>query len=158
MSGKNIINNIAEINIVIAERGIHNNGDFIPVFTREYEAILSNDKMTDKTARILGILICNVDNNNRITTSIQEIAEELKCNNSTVYRALKTLEEMQIICRSGDRHGGKYELSTKLMNPRLAFYGNTRKLIKDKLPLLMRPDGKTPLLPEVCMIPDFDLP
>ena len=156
MSDKNVINNIAQINIVVADKGLYNNGDFIPVFTQEYEAILSNEKITDKTARILGILICNVDSNNRITTSIRDVAKELKCNESTVYRALKILERMQIICHSGNKHGRKYELSTKLMNPRLAFYGNTRRLVKEQLPLLMTPDGETPLLPNVCMIPAVD--
>lgn len=155
---KNIVNNIAQLNIIIREKGLYNNGDFIPVFTKEYEAILTNAPISDKTIRILGVLICNVDNNNRITSSAQEIAKKLNCNKSTVYRALNTLERMHIICHNGDKRGGKYELSTKLMNPRLAFYGNTRRLVKEQLPLILSSDGETPLLPDVCRIPalDFD--
>lgn len=150
------VTNIAEINIVLADRAVYHNGGFIPVFQKELESIVINKGLTDKTLRVLVLILCYVDENNRISISGDEMSRMLNCNRSTIYRALNVLVKMNVICKSKS-DSRVYVLRPQLLNPRLAFKGNTKRLLKENLPLLMAPDGETLLLPDAKFIeaPNF---
>ena len=151
--GKNINNNfgtqIAQIQIVTSRCSSYENGTFLTVFQRELAALVETKEMKLNDYRILLLMMANVDNNNCITISIKGITSILDCNISSVYRTLQKLERMRIICLKGstiDRDFRKYELSQRLINPRLAYFGNTLELRKHNLPYLTHSDGVTPLL------------
>ena len=143
--------NIAQLNIFVAERAMPwaHNGYYTLVFQRELDAIMRDKLMVDSQKIILMFLVAHVDNRNTIMIGVKEISDALGYSLVTVYRALDALIKMRLICRLGGRQGSrKYELTSKLLNPRLAFYGNSQKLIKSEVPTILCPDGKTPILPE----------
>ena len=148
--------NIAQVNILLdPTRSSYTNGMFIPVFQGALGEIAKLNLKGD-TLRVLLLILANIDEKNNICLSLKDIAEDLKCSLSSVYRAIRELETMQIICHKGDRHGKRYELSSKLVNPRLAYRGNTRYLRKESLPLLLTPDGQKPLL-DTFRFPELEL-
>lgn len=141
--------NIAQLNIYVSDRVLPhvNNGYYTLVFQEELDAIVRNEKVSGSTFRVLGFLIAHVDNKNFITVSSKELAGALHYSPPTIYRALDSLIKMQLICKAPGRGGNRYELTSKLLNPRLAYYGNSQKLIKAGAPIIMCPDGNTPLIP-----------
>jgi len=64
----------------------------------------------------------------------------------TVYRAINTLIAMQLICQKQSGHNSMFCLSDKIINPRIAFKGNTTRMNKYMIPPILSPDGKTPLI------------
>ena len=119
------------------------NGRFIPVFQDPLLAITCNKNVKPGTLRVLLYLISVVDDNNCISESVQSIANHLCISDDTVRRALTQLLQMQVICRKSDT-GDRldvYELTDKIMNPRLAYKGNTKLLNKAQLPNLLAPDS-----------------
>ena len=63
---------------------------------------------------------------------------------------------MHVICKKeGARNRSLYELSDKILNPRFAFKGNTRKLRKDDMPILLEPGTSAPLIPSLFDSLDF---
>lgn len=140
---------IAQIQIFTGPQKNYENGPFLAVFQLELAALAESSDLKLNDFRILLLMMANVDNNNCITISTKGIAAKLVCAISTVYRTLQKLENMKIICLKSDtidRDIRKYELSQRLINPRLAYHGNTKRLRKNRLPLLTKPDGVTPLL------------
>ena len=140
---------IAQIKIVTGRQSRYENGFFLAVFQRELAALVQDTELKLNDYRILLLMMAYVDNNNCITISIKEITTCLGCASSTVYRTLRKLQKMRVICLKSstiDRDIRKYELSQRLINPRLAYHGNTLELLKDNLPFLYRADGLTPLL------------
>lgn len=141
--------NIAQLNVFVSDHAAPymKNGYFTVVFQRELDAVVSNRNMSSSSFRVLGYLIAHVDNRNQITVTVKQIQKALKYSAPTIYRALDTLISMQLICRRGKGDGNRFELTSKLLNPRLAFYGNSQKLLKNNTPLILAPDGLTKLLP-----------
>ena len=140
---------IAQIQIVTGRQNKYENGYYMAVFQRELAALVQDTDLKLNDYRILLLMMAYVDNNNCITISVKEITACLGCVKSTVYRTLQKLERMRIIClRSStiDKDFRKYELSQRLINPRLAYYGNTQQLRKHNLPFILKADGVTPLL------------
>lgn len=153
-------------NIVINSPGLKNgyyNGRFIPVFQDALLAIVCNENVKPGTIRVMNYLMSVVDEKNCITESVQTIANHLHISDDTVRRALSQLIQMQVLCRKSDT-GDRcdvYALSDKLMNPRLAYKGNTRLLNKDFLPPLLSPmstaTNNVPLIvgDKILPSPDF---
>ena len=144
----NVTYNVAYINVqnitipneVAGHKG-YSNGHFLPVFQDAFCAIACNTQIKAGTIRILMYLLSIVDENNRIMGSTKTIAKHLGLSGDTVRRAISQLVSMQIICRISDTfHQNIYELTDKIINPRLAYKGNTRKLNKKSLPLLLSPE------------------
>lgn len=146
-----IINNLAQINIqnvVYADRSSYNNGHFIPVFQDAIRAIACNPFVKPGTLRVLDYILGTVDENNCFFQELADIASSIGCSEDTVERAIKQLVSMHVICKKeGARDRSLYELSDKILNPRLAFKGNTRKLRKDDMPVLLTPETVAPLIP-----------
>ena len=148
------VNNIAQLTIIYENQYSYNNGEFSVVFNKEFDAIACSKDITQTDLRVLIHMVTNMDRNNRITVTIDEVASSTHCSRSSIYRALNKLVNMQIICqKAGSSHEKLFELSSKLINPRLAFHGNSRKLKKHILPELLSPDGKTGLIPGTVLEP-----
>ena len=144
---------IAQINVFVSDEKLSwaqaVNGFYVLVFQSELDALIQNRDVTLSDLRVLFYLIAHVDNSNCITVTVKDISIELHLSHVSVYRALATLINMQLICERADRRNGrKYELTTKLVNPRLAFWGTSTKLNKNATPPILAPDGLTPLLPD----------
>lgn len=154
-----VINNMAQINIqhiVYSDRSSYNNGHFIPVFQDAIRAIACNRYVKPGTRRVLDYILGTVDENNCFYEELTDIANNLSCSEDTVERALKQLVAMHIICKKeGARDRSLYELSDKILNPRFAFKGNTRKLRKDDMPVLLDPGAAAPLIPSLFDTLDF---
>lgn len=143
------ITNIAQVNIVIGDgRMGYHNGPFIPVFQDALRALASIE-LTGVNSRVLLYILGSVDEKNCISVDVSDIAESLKCSRQSVYNSLRTLEKMQIICHRGSSHGKEYELESKIVNPRLAYKGNTRKINCSAVPLLLEPETLTPILGDI---------
>lgn len=143
---------IAQIQIITGHQSNYENGHFLAVFQLELAALAEGTDLKLTDYRILLMMMAYVDNYNCISISTKGIAARLGCAISTVYRTLQKLESMKIICLKSDtidRDIRKYELSQRLINPRLAYHGNTKHLRKNRLPLLTKPDGVTPLLEQI---------
>ena len=154
-----VITNLAQINIqkvVYADRSSYNNGHFIPVFQDAIRAIACNPDVKPGTRRVLDYILGTVDENNCFYEELADIANNLGCSEDTVERAIKQLVSMHIICKKeGARDRSLYELSDKILNPRFAFKGNTRKLRKDDMPILLEPGTSAPLIPSLFDSQDF---
>lgn len=148
-----------QIQIITCPTNTYNNGPFVAVFQVELGAVAMSKELKLNDHRVLELMISCVDNTNCIITSVDNISHQLDCAPQSVYRALRKLERMHILChhKTIDRGIHKYELNLSMINPRLAYHGNTRKLVKQCLPLITKGDGKTPLISgEVPgVIPDF---
>lgn len=151
--------NLAQINIqtiVYADSSSYNNGHFTPVFQDAILAIACNPDVKPGTRRVLEYILGTVDENNCFNEELTDIANHLGCSEDTVERAIKQLVSMHIICKKeGARDRSLYELSDKILNPRFAFKGNTRKLRKDAMPVLLAPGTEAPLIPSLFNNPDF---
>lgn len=149
----NTINNIAIVNLVIEDtiRGTHN-GNFIPVFQAELEAFAAERNVPPETYRIFLFLLARVDSNNTINTSIQDMMLVLKLSRSCIYRSLNVLVTMKIICQLKNSKNRRFSFDEKIINPRLAFRGDTRRIKKGVLPLLMRYNGSEKLIPNSLSI------
>lgn len=150
--------NISQVNIFVSAQrhSYQDNGYFTLVFQRELDAILRNRNLTQGDKIVLIFLVAHVDNRNYITVSTSEVADALGYSKVTVYRALKKLIKMNLICRHANQPNGKqYVLTTKLLNPRFAYYGSANKLLKNETPVIMNPDGATPLLPGAFSLLDI---
>ena len=148
-----------QIQIITCPTNNYNNGSFMAVFQVELGGLARSKELKLNDHRVLEFLVSCVDNYNCIVTSVDSISRELDCAPQSVYRALHKLEKMHILChhKTIDRGIHKYELNLSMINPRLAYHGNTRKLEKKILPLITKEDGITPLIPgEIAgVIPDF---
>lgn len=154
-----VFTNLAQINIqnvVYADRSSYNNGHFIPVFQDAIRAIACNSSVKPGTRRVLDYILGTVDENNCFYEELSDIASNLGCSEDTVERAIKQLVSMHVICKKeGARDRSLYELSDKILNPRFAFKGNTRKLRKDDMPILLDPGAEVPLIPSLFDNQDF---
>ena len=154
-----VITNLAQINIqnvVYADRSSYNNGHFIPVFQDAIRAIACNQSVKPGTRRVLDYILGTVDENNCFYEELVDIANNLGCSEDTVERAIKQLISMHVICKKeGARDRSLYELSDKILNPRIAFKGNTRKLRKNDMPILLAPGTSAPLIPSIFDDVDF---
>lgn len=158
-TSNDVVINLAQINIqniVYADRSSYNNGHFIPVFQDAIRALACNQNVKPGTRRVLDYIIGTVDENNCFYEELGDIAKNLGCSDDTVERAIKQLVSMHIICKKeGARDRSLYELSDKILNPRFAYKGNTRKLRKDNMPILLDPKTSALLIPSVFDNPDF---
>lgn len=148
------ITNIALVNIgsfhIKGGRLGYNNGPFLPVFQKPLLALSKEEKVSGYILKVLIHILGSVDEKNRINITVAEIAKDIHCSKPTVYKALDTLEKMHIICHIEGRRGGKYELDSKIVNPRLACKGSTLDLDLSTLPLLLKPlENETPLIDDV---------
>ena len=155
----NVVVNLAQINfntVVVSNTFSYKNGAFIPVFQDAMRAFACNADVKPGTRRVLEYILGTVDENNCFSEELMDIADNLGCSVDTVERGLSQLIQMQIICKkAGARNRSRYELSDKILNPRMGFKGNTRKLSKNDLPLLLEPKEGTPLIPSFNTDPDF---
>ena len=148
-----------QIQIITCPTNSYNNGPFVAVFQVELGAVAESKELKLNDLRVLLFMMASVDSSNCIITSVEMISRRLDCATQSVYRALRKLEKMHILChqKTIDRGINKYELTLNMINPRLAYHGNTRKLMKQCLPLITKEDGKTPLISgEIkAVIPEF---
>lgn len=158
MTRTNISLQLTQVIVSVAKEATrgYDNGTFIPVFQDALGAIARDTKLTGMTLRVLCFLLSRVQPNNRIYINRTEIAEILCCDISSVSRAINTLIKMNIICSDGsDTTQHHYTMSPNIINPRLAYHGNTRKLKKNTLPVLLSSDGNHPLIQGAREIPEF---
>ena len=155
----NVVVNLAQINInnvVVSNTFSYKNGAFIPVFQDAIRAFACNQEVKPGTRRVLEYILGTVDENNCFSEEINDIADNVGCSVDTVERGLSQLIQMQIICKkAGARNRSRYVLSDKILNPRMGFKGNTKKLCKNELPLLLDPQNGNPLIPSFNTDPDF---
>ena len=157
---KDNIINIININLSeYKEPNRYNNGYFMAVFCDAMKAIACNRKMAASAKDVLYYLVASADQDNHINVNTTLIASEMKLDRSTVHKALKTLTKMRLLGR--DAKTNSYRLSPNLINivnPRFAYYGNTKRLNKMILPELLSQDGKTPLIPGTISTYSWDNP
>lgn len=153
------INYGTQIQIITCPTNNYNNGPFVAVFQLELGAVAESKELKLNDLRVLLYMMACVDSTNCIITSVDIMSQRLDCARQSVYRALRKLEKMHLLChhQTIDRGLHKYELSLSMINPRLAYHGNTRKLVKEVLPLITKEDGKTSLIGGQikAVIPDF---
>lgn len=141
-------NNITVINIgniIVSGRHGYNNGAFVPVFLDELYGISTNKNITDKAVRLLIFLIAKIEKDNLVDVRVNDIIAETDMSKSCAYRCLKQLIAMRLLCRgeSNTYHLPQYK---RLISPRIAYYGNTRKIHKEKVPELLDPKTLLPLV------------
>ncbi len=156
----NVVVNLAQINIsniVVSNTASYKNGSFLPVFQDAMRAIACNPHVKPGTRRVLEYLLGTVDEKNCFSENLTDIADHLSCSIDTVERAIAQLIDMHVVCKiAGARGRSTYELSDKILNPRVGFKGNTRELRKESLPELLTPQNRAPLIPSFFTEPDFD--
>ena len=131
--------------IIITGNDHYNNGDFIPIFLDELFWLAV--KLCDTTLRVLVYLLSQTDKNNQVTIDIEDMMECLAIKKTSAYKSISTLKTMQILCKAKESKK-KYKISLCVINPRLAYRGNTRKINKHLAPVILEPNGKFELIPK----------
>ncbi len=134
--------------IIVNNTSIYKNGDFIPVFLEELYWLAR--RLNPLTLKVLIYLLSKIDKHNQVNVDVAELKDSLGIGSTTAYEAIADLKKMRILCRAGETTK-KYKIKLFVINPSLAFHGNTRKINKKLAPKLMDPTGKEPLIPN-----DFD--
>lgn len=139
--------NITEIKVSGYER--YSNGEFIPIFVDVLKGLAKDCSIKPTTLRVLLFVLTIVDKNNYVHININEIAENMRLGKTSVYNAIGSLITMNILCDDTNHRSkvkGKFKLNIYVLNPRVGYRGNTRKINKNLAPAIMTGDGKTPLL------------
>lgn len=146
------INNIAIINaqsiyIEGPSPYTRDHGQYVLVFQEALKAVATNTEVLPGTLRVLLYVLAIVESDNCFAVEVRDIAANTGYSIDTVERALKQLIQMCIICKkAGTRERSIYELSNKMLNPRMGLRKDTRKIRMDDLPELRAPDAVTPLI------------
>lgn len=151
---KVIISQINITNIEVSGHQNYANGDFIPLFLDVLQAIALNVSVNPTTLRVFLYILTTVDRNNYVRIDAQEIVYLLNIGKTSVYKAINQLIAMNVLCQESNQElhkrfkkWRKFRLNLYVMNPRVGYRGNTRKINKHLAPAVMQPDGLTPLLP-----------
>ena len=150
---KVIISKFSITSIEVSGHEHYANGDFIPLFVDVLQAIALDVSMSPTTLRVLLYILTIVDRNNYVNIDTQAIAYLLQIGKTSVYKAINQLVAMNVLCQDDTQEPylrakkrGKFKLNLYVMNPRVGYRGNTRKINKNLAPSIMHPDGITPLL------------
>ena len=127
----------------------YNNGRFIPSFRDAHLALAKSSDLAASDFKVIHYILSIVDENNAFRFDPQEAANLLSLDVKTVKRSIKKLAAMQFICIDKNNKR-RYLLGEYLLNPRVGFVGNTRKINKENLPNLISRDG-TPMIPEAII-------
>lgn len=151
------ITNIVNILVLTDEKRIYENGEFIPVFQKPLRALVCRRDVSAEVIRVFGYILTLVDSHNLVHFRVSDMVADLGLSKSMVYKAIHTLEEMNIIClvnNSVEKRvsiSGDFVARNKMINPRMAYRGNTKHLSLRDVPLLLAPknnaDAQKPLLP-----------
>lgn len=151
---KVIISEFSMTSIEVSGHEHYANGNFIPLFVDVLQAIAMDVNMSPTTLRVLLYILTIVDRNNYVNIDAPEISCLLQIGKTSVYKAISQLVTMNVLCQDSSqkpcsraKKRGKYRLNLYVMNPRVGYRGNTRKINKCLAPAIMHPDGLTPLLP-----------
>lgn len=145
-----IIRQVSITEIKVSGQEQYTNGDFIPMFIDVLQGIAKDDKIKPTTLRVLLYILTIVDKNNDVHIDITDISEQLGLGKTSVYQAIGHLISMNILCHDPNhktKRKGKFKLNLYVLNPRVAYRGNTRKINKYLAPVILSSDGETPLLP-----------
>ena len=145
-----IIRQVSITEIKVSGQEQYTNGDFIPMFIDVLQGIAKDDKMKPTTLRVLLYILTIVDKNNYVHIDITDISEQIGLGKTSVYKAIGYLITMNVLCHDPNhktRIKGKFKLNLYVLNPRVAYRGNTRKINKYLAPAILSSDGETPLLP-----------
>ena len=140
--------NITEIKVSGHEG--YSNGEFIPMFIDVLQGLAKDSNMKPTTLRVLLFILTIVDKNNYVHIDINDITEQIGLGKTSVYKAIGSLITMNVLCHDPNRRSkmkGKVKLNLYVLNPRVGYRGNTRKINKNLAPVIMNTDGETPLLP-----------
>lgn len=142
-------------NIFLDGAGHYANGDFVVAFCDALVAIAKCPDFHESTLRVLLFLMGRTSKQLCLGATFEDIMKELSMSEASTRRAIKTLTLSQIICKKTDGGANLYRLSDKLLNPRVAVHGNTKKLNKREMPPLLTPIGDYLLAPQNQIIPDY---
>ena len=130
--------------IVVNSNSNYKNGDFIPIFLQELYWL--SRRLNPTTLQVLIYLISKIDKHNQVVVDIPDIMDELGIGSTKAYDAVRDLKTMRVLCRT-DETKRRYKIKLYIINPILAYRGNTRKINKKLAPALMCPGGQEPLIP-----------
>ena len=135
-------------NIIVTGQNGYNNGAFVPVFLDELYGIAINKNITDKAVRLLIFLIAKIEKDNLVDVRISDIISATDMSKSCAYRCIKQLIAMRLLCRGESRNTYHLPQYKRIISPRIAYYGNTRKIHKERVPELLDPKTLLPLVPK----------
>ena len=147
---KTMDNNITVINInniVINGKENYKNGNFIPLFIDTLFWLVTSSHVSNPALRVLLYLLSQIDKHNQVTVDVNELVGNLNMKRRTIYNAIRDLKGMRILCKTSNNDNRKYQIKLYIINPRLAFYGNTRKINRRLAPEIRVPNGDEPLIP-----------
>lgn len=145
-----IIRQINITEIKVSGHECYSNGEFIPMFIDVLQGLAIDSNMKPTTLRVLLFILTIVDKNNYVHIDINDITEQMGLGKTSVYKAIGSLITMNVLCHDPSHRSkmkGKFKLNLYVLNPRVGYRGNTRKINKNLAPVIMNLDGKTPLLP-----------
>lgn len=142
--------------IFVDGKGRYGNGEFVAVFSEAAKAIAACSDFHEGALRVCLYLLGHVSKHQVFEkVTLKDIEKKLSMSESTARRAVQSLMSANVICRCSDGGTSLYALSDKLFNPRVAVHGNTKKLNKKDMPLLLSPSG-VPLLGSKGFAPSLE--
>ena len=130
----------------------YNNGAFVPVFLEDLYWLSVNSNIADKTIRLLIFLLAKIERDNQVRVEIADIIHETKMSRASAYRCIKQLISMRLLCRGTSKCTYQIQIQ-HIISPRIAFYGNTRRINRGAVPELLDPKTHEPLIQKSFMWP-----
>lgn len=113
----------------------YENGRFVPIFQDAAAAIAIAENLTGVDLKLLFYILSVLDESNGFTIIAAKVAELLLTTRQSINRSVKKLIAMKIICADEDNSKHSFKLGEYLLNPRIAYWGDTRTIDKTKLPI-----------------------
>lgn len=112
----------------------YENGRFVPIFQDAAAAIAMAENLTGVDLKLMFLIISTLDERNSFKIIPTKVAERLNVTRQAISKSVKKLIDMKIIC-ADENDPNNYKLGEYVLNPRIAFWGDTRSIDKTKLPI-----------------------
>lgn len=136
---------IERIRITITDGQKRNvNGTFVPFFQDAAISISGCPDLTGTDLQLIFYILGTLDENNVCSLPSSMVAERIGRTRQAVRKSIKKLIDQKYLCVD-EHHPNSYLVGEFLLNPRIAYRGNTRELDKSQLPQPIMRNG-LPLL------------
>lgn len=147
--GREIEYKIERISIRFVEHALkpYENGRFVPLFQDAAYAISICRSLHETDLRLLFYIFSSLDEKNRFSISPTKVSQRLQTTRQSINRSVKKLVQMKIICSDESSDSYIFRLGDYVLNPVIAFWGDTRLVDKKNLPIPVDIDTGELMLP-----------
>lgn len=127
------VTRVTSITIRTSANARHKNGHFSPVFQAASTEIALSDNLTGTDYKLMFYILGSIDERNRCVLTSSTIAKRIKRTPQAIKKSINKLIDMKILCVDSEAPNA-YKINDYLLNPRIAYKGNTKLLDMSGIP------------------------